>query len=147
MIDANDARAKRAFQIQKAANIASAAMATYQSATSAYQSQFLPIPDPSSPIRGAIAAGLAIATGLANVKKIASTTFEGSAPISGSAPPSQTIPSAGASPTPANFNIVGNAGANPLAGLNEPIKAYVVGAEVTTQQALDNQKVTYATFG
>lgn len=147
MIDANDARAKRAFQIQKAANIASAAMATYQSATSAYQSQFLPIPDPSSPIRGAIAAGLAIATGLANVKKIASTTFEGSAPISGSAPPNQTIPSAGASPTPANFNIVGNAGANPLAGLNEPIKAYVVGAEVTTQQALDNQKVTYATFG
>lgn len=147
MIDANDARAKRAFQIQKAANIASAAMATYQSATSAYQSQFLPLPDPSSPIRGAIAAGLAIATGLANVKKIASTTFEGSAPISGSAPPSQTIPSAGASPTPANFNIVGNAGANPLAGLNEPIKAYVVGAEVTTQQALDNQKVTYATFG
>lgn len=147
MIDANDARAKRAFQIQKAANIASAAMATYQSATSAYQSQFLPIPDPSSPIRGAIAAGLAIATGLANVKKIASTTFEGSAPISGSAPPNQTIPSAGAAPTPANFNIVGNAGANPLAGLNEPIKAYVVGAEVTTQQALDNQKVTYATFG
>ena len=48
---------------------------------------------------------------------------------------------------PANFNIVGNAGANPLAALNEPIKAYVVGAEVTTQQALDNQKVTYATFG
>ena len=34
------------------------------SATQAYASQFLPLPDPSSPIRGGVAAGLAVASGL-----------------------------------------------------------------------------------
>jgi uncharacterized coiled-coil protein SlyX len=65
-------QAKRAFEIQKAASLAAAVITTYQSAVSAYQSQFLPLPDPTSPIRGAIAAGIAVAAGLGNVAKIAS---------------------------------------------------------------------------
>jgi len=99
--------------------------------------------------RNNIAAGIGIAANIASTAKALQSLGGGSAPSG------QNSPAGGgggggaaeASPTPANFNIVGNAGANPLAGLNEPIKAYVVGAEVTTQQALDNQKVTYATFG
>jgi hypothetical protein len=36
-----------------------------------------------------------------------------------------------------NFNVVGNNGINQLAQLQQqPVKAYVVGAEVTSQQAL-----------
>lgn len=100
-------------------------------------------------VRNRIAAGIGIAANIASTAKALQSLGGGGAPSG------QNLPAgdgggggaSGAAPTPANFNIVGNAGANPLAGLNEPIKAYVVGAEVTTQQALDNQKVTYATFG
>lgn len=46
-----------------------------------------------------------------------------------------------------NFNVVGNNGLNQLAQLQQqPIKAYVVGAEVTTQQALDRNRITNATL-
>jgi hypothetical protein len=65
-----------AFKRQKALNIAQALINTYQSATAAYASQIIP-GDPSSPIRAAIAAGIAVASGLAQVKKISSTRFEG----------------------------------------------------------------------
>ena len=75
--------AKKAFNISKAAQIASALGATYLSATQAFASQFLPIPDPTSPVRGGIAAGLAVAAGLANVAKISQTKFEGGSTPSG----------------------------------------------------------------
>ena len=108
----------------------------------------MPIPDPSSPIRGAIAAGVAVAAGLANVAKIASRKFEGGGDMS--APPSPSAPNGNTTSaiTP-NFNIVGNAQAtNPLAGLgNQPIQAYVVSGEVTTAQNLDRNRINYATFG
>lgn len=143
-------QAKKAFQIQKAASIASATIATYQSAVSAYQSQFLPLPDPTSPIRGAIAAGIAVAAGLGNVTKIASQKFEGSGSISASATPSGGGGGgAGGGVVAPNFNLVGNAQAtNPLAGLGEGIiQAYVVSGDVTTAQSLDRNRVNNATFG
>jgi hypothetical protein len=143
-------QAKRAFEIQKAASIAAAVITTYQSAVSAYQSQFLPLPDPTSPIRGAIAAGIAVAAGLGNVAKIASQKFEGSGSISASATPSGGGGGGGGGSviTP-NFNLVGNAQAtNPLAGLGEGlIQAYVVSGDVTTAQSLDRNRVNNATFG
>jgi uncharacterized protein YdcH (DUF465 family) len=71
-----------AFKRQKALNIAQALINTYQSATAAYASQIIP-GDPSSPIRAAIAAGIAVASGLAQVKKISSTRFEGGGSSSG----------------------------------------------------------------
>ena len=43
-------QAKRAFEVQKAAQIATTLGTTYLSATQAYASQFLPLPDPSSPV-------------------------------------------------------------------------------------------------
>ena len=143
-------QAKRAFEIQKAASIASALITTYQSAVSAYQSQFLPLPDPSSPIRGAIAAGVAVAAGLTNVAKIASQKFEGGGSIAASAAPSGSGGGGGGgSVISPNFNIVGNAQAtNPLAGLGEGlIQAYVVSGDVTTAQSLDRNRVNNATFG
>jgi hypothetical protein len=44
-----------------------------------------------------------------------------------------------------SFNVVGNNGLNQLAQLQQqPIKAYVVGSEVSTQQALDRNRITNA---
>ena len=142
-------QAKRAFEIQKAASIAAAVITTYQSAVSAYQSQFLPLPDPTSPIRGAIAAGIAVAAGLGNVAKIASQKFEGGGSISASATPSGGGGGGGGTVITPNFNLVGNAQAtNPLAGLGEGlIQAYVVSGDLTTAQSLDRNRVNNATFG
>jgi len=54
----------------KALSIAAATISTYLSAQKAYESQFKPVAIVDSPIRGAIAAGVAVATGIANIRKI-----------------------------------------------------------------------------
>ena len=137
--------AKRAFQIQKAASIASALITTYQNATSAYASQFVPIPDPSSPVRGGIAAGIAIASGLVNVAKIASQKFEGGAPAGGGGTPAGG--GGGGMVQSPNFSIIGSSGVNQLAQLQQqPVQAYVVSGEVTSQQALDRNRLQNATL-
>lgn len=51
----------------------------------------------------------------------------------------------------AQFNIVGASGNNQLAAAiaaqqNQPVNAYVVGSDMTTQQALDRNRITNATF-
>ena len=135
-------QARNAFKIQKAANIASATIQTYQSAAGAYASQFLPLPDPSSPLRGKIAAGMAIASGLVRVGKIASQKFEGGGSAGGG--------DGGGAPTMSapQFNVVGQSGLNQLASLNQqPIQAYVVSGQVTSQQALDRNRLENATLG
>ena len=133
-------QAKKAFKVQQAAQIATTLATTYLSATQAYASQFLPLPDPSSPVRGGIAAGLAVAAGLANVAKIASQKFEGGG-STGSASVSGSVPS---SP---QFNVVGDSGVNQLAQLQQqPTQAFVVSGEVTTAQALDRNRVQNATL-
>jgi len=52
-----------------------ALISTYFAAQKAFESQFLPIPDPSSPIRGGIAAAIAVAGGLARVAQINNIGF------------------------------------------------------------------------
>jgi hypothetical protein len=134
--------AKRAFQVQKAANIATALITTYQNATSAYASQFTPIPTPDSPIRGGIAAGIAVASGLANVAKISQQKFEGGSAAGGGGGGGSSIPSVAPS-----FNVVGNSGFNQLAQIQQtPMQAYVVSGEVTSAQALDRNRVKNATL-
>jgi hypothetical protein len=136
--------AKRAFQVQKAANMASALISTYQNATAAYASQFTPLPTPDSPIRGGIAAGIAVATGLANVAKIAQQKFE--SPSTGGGGGSTGSAGGGGVMSP-NFNIVGNSGFNQLAQIQQqPIQAYVVSGEVTSAQALDRNRIKNATL-
>lgn len=136
---------ERAFKIQKAANIASALIDTYKSATAAYSSQIVAF-DPTSPIRGAIAAAAAVAAGLANVKQIASQKFDGGGSVSaaGSGAGSTGAPSI----TP-SFNVVGQGSENPLQQFDakQPLKAYVVSKEVTDQQNLDSQIQKNAQFG
>ena len=75
LVREGDAAARRQAQRAKALSIAQALISTYFSAQLAYQSQFMPVPTPDSPVRGTIAAGAAVAGGLANVAKIATQKF------------------------------------------------------------------------
>ena len=73
----------------------------------------------------------------------------GGSPISATAPSVGATPSA---PTAPQFNIVGQSGTNQLAEgigsqFNQPVRAYVVGQDVTTSQQLQRQRVRTATFG
>ena len=134
--------AKKAFQVQKAAQIASALINTYQSATGAYASQFLPVPDPTSPVRGGIAAGLAVASGLVNVAKIASQKFEGGSSGGGSTPSS-----AGGGVMTPNFNVIGSSGVNQLAQIQQqPTRAYVVSGDVANGLSLERNRLQNASF-
>ena len=138
-----------AFKIQKAANIASTLVETYLGAQKAYTSQIIPL-DPTSVIRGALAAAAVVTAGLLNVKKITSTKFEGGGSTGGGGGGTPSIGGGGGAPqsviTP-NFNIVGNNGTNQLEQLKQaPIQAYVVSGEMSTQQSLDRNRLRNATL-
>lgn len=129
LLDANNKRAEKVFNIQKKASIAAALITTYQSAVSAYQSQFIPIPDPSSPIRGGIAAGLAVAAGLANVnqirkQKFTAATLGGVPNISGN-----SIGTGGGGEAP----VIGPANTSTLTG-QEPQRVFVTETDITNTQ-------------
>jgi hypothetical protein len=142
----SEKQAKRAFQVQKAAQVASALINTYQSATGAYASQFLPVPDPTSPVRGGIAAGLAVAAGLVNVAKIASQKFEGGSQGGGGGAPAGGG-GGGVQMAAPQFQTIGSSGINQLATLQQqPVQAYVVSGEVTSAQSLDRNRVQNATL-
>jgi hypothetical protein len=129
---------RRAFNVQKAAGIASATIDTYKSAQAAFASA-------GNPILGAVFAAIAVAAGIANITKIAKTKFEGGGGAGSVSAPSTTA-SAGSVTTP-EFNIVGGNTANQLAGLGQqPVQAYVVSNEVTTAQSLDRNRVQNATL-
>jgi hypothetical protein len=135
---------RKAFKIQKAAQIAGATMDTYKAATGAYASMIgIPV---AGPILAPIAAGLAVAAGLANVKQISNQQFGGGA-SGGSSTTSGGGGGANNQAITPNFNIIGNQNQTQLAQLNQaPVKAYVVGSDVTTQQMLDKKKVQNATI-
>ena len=140
----NNANAKKAFELNKKFQIASTLISTFATARDAYKSQFSPVADISSPIRGAVAAGIATAGGLIAVKKIMSTQFQGTAIPSGDGGGGATAPTMSAP----QFNVVGQSGVNQLASLNQqPIQAYVVSGQVTSQQALDRNRLANATLG
>jgi hypothetical protein len=139
-------QARKAFQVKKAASIATALIDTFLSARSAYYSQFTPVPDPSSPVRGGIAAGIAVASGLIGVGKIASQKFEGGAVTGGGDTGGGDIGGGGGSQAP-SFNVVGNNGLNQLAQLQQqPTQAYVVSGQVSSAQSLDRNRVQNATL-
>lgn len=93
---------KRAFAFQKAAAIAQTLIETFSAAQGAYRSQ-LAIPDPSAPVRAAIAASIAVAGGLARVAAIRRTSFNSA---STSAAPQAVRPAgiSGGTPPPQGFN-------------------------------------------
>lgn len=128
----------------KAAAVAQATISTYQSAVQSYNSlSGIPIVGPAL---GAVAAGVAVASGIANVKKIVSVKT----PKGGGG--GASVPSGGGAVTPPKpqFNVVGNTGVNQIAqtlGNQQPVQAYVVANQVTTQQALDRNIVNNASLG
>jgi hypothetical protein len=147
----NEEAAKRAFNRQKALSIAETIVSTYATAQKAYSSQIIPL-DPTSIVRGQIAAAVAIVGGLARVAAISATKFNSSG--ANPSTPSVSSAAAGGGPSvpPPQFNIVGQSGTNQLAAgigaqFDQPIRAYVVGGEVTTAQQLERQRVRTATFG
>jgi hypothetical protein len=135
---------KRAFNVQKATNIATATIDTFMSAQSAYKSLVgVPV---VGPVIAPIAAAGAIAAGLINIKKIKATKFEGGETPSASSGVGGDIGSGGATQAP-QFNVVGNNGMNQLAQLQQqPIQAYVVSSEMTSAQALERNRINNATI-
>jgi hypothetical protein len=130
----------------KAAAVAQATISTYQSAVQSYNSlSGIPVVGPAL---GTVAAGVAVASGLMNVKKILSVKTPGGKGGGGSVPSGGGAPSM---PTTApTFNTVGNAGVNQIQnrlGTQQPIQAYVVANDVTTQQGLDRNIVRNASLG
>jgi hypothetical protein len=134
---------RKAFKAQKAFNLASAVTNTYLAVASALA---LNPKDSLFPGQRFVEAGLAGAAGAVQVAKIAKTKFEGgaSADTSGGGGGGVTAPTMSAP----QFNVVGQSGVNQLATLNQqPIQAYVVSGQVTSQQALDRNRLENATLG
>jgi hypothetical protein len=127
---------QKAFQIQKAVNIASAVVDTYKAANTALAS--------SPPPFNYIAMAASITAGIVNVKKIASQKFEGgSGDVGGNNTPSAPETTQAAP----QFNTIGSSGVNQLAQLQQqPVQAYVVSGDVTSAQSLDRNRIQNATL-
>ena len=131
---------RKAFKIQKAANIANATIDTYASAVAAFRS-LAGVPIVGVPL-GIAAASAAVTAGMLNIKSISQQEFGGD----GGGEPDVPSFDAGAAQAP-SFNVVGDSGINQLASLQAtPTQAYVVSGEVTTSQALDRNRVENATL-
>ena len=132
----------------KVAAVASATIDTYSAAQSAFKNAQLNPISIIGPAYPYISAGLAIAGGLKNVQSIlAVKTPSGGG--GGSAPSGGGM---GSGPTAPAFNVVGASSTNQLAQTigsqqQQPIKAYVVANDVTTQQGLDRNIVQSASIG
>jgi hypothetical protein len=134
---------RKAFKAQKAFNLASAVTNTYLAVASALA---LNPKDSLFPGQRFVEAGLAGAAGAVQIANIAKTKFEGgaSADTSGGGGGGVTAPTMSAP----QFNVVGQSGVNQLASLNQqPVQAYVVSGQVTSQQALDRNRLENATLG
>jgi hypothetical protein len=104
------------------------------------------LPEPFGSINRGIQLAALAATTVASIRNI-----NAAEPTGGGSPPA-TITTPSAPSQPPQFNIVGQGGINQLAQgigsqFNQPIRAYVVGGDVTTSQQLQRQRVRTATFG
>jgi len=141
-LEGNEQQAKKAFQINKALGISQAVVNTAQAVTAALTAGGNPI----KLATGAqfVEAGIAAVTGAAQIATIARQQFESSGDIDTNIPQSGTAPSI----TP-QFNVVGASGTNQIAqSLRQqgPVRAYVVGSDVTSQQELDRNRINNATL-
>ena len=93
--------------------------------------------------------GISIASVLAATAKGLKGLGGGSAGDGGGAAPSGGGGGGATAPAP-QFNVVGNSGVNQIAqtlGAQQPVQAYVVASNVTTQQSLDRNIVANASLG
>lgn len=131
----------------KATSIAATTIATYQSATAAYNSLAgIPIVGPAL---GAVAAGVAVAAGIANVKKILAVKVPGGKG-GGAATSQPTVTPPAAAP---NVSFVASSDNRISDSINRqttdqpPIKAYVVSQDMTNAQQLDRNLRTSNSIG
>lgn len=140
-MEGNEKQAKRAFLINKAAGISTAVIQTAQAVTAALTAGGNPI----KLATGAqfVEAGIAAATGAAQIATIARQQFGEAGSIDTNIPQAATAPSA----TP-QFNVVGGSGTNALIESLQanPMRAYVVGSDVTSQQELDRNRINQVSF-
>ena len=149
LVDNQLVTAKKGFQIAKALSIANATISTAEASIAAYKS-VVGIPY-VGPVLAPIAAGIAVAAGVAQISSIANQQFNtsgGGAPSVGGG--GASTPSAGGGGAP-QFNTVGTSGFNQVAGSianqnQEPVKAYVVSTDITSQQSLDRNSRNKASF-
>jgi hypothetical protein len=147
---------KKAFKIQKAANIANALVSTYSGASAAYFNSLANpmnklLPD-GGLVRAKINAGIAAAVGLTNVAMIARQKFQSSSAGAPSAGALGGSGSGGGNDRSFNFNLAGASQENQLAQtlqsrFNQPLQAYVVSRDITNQQQLDEEITSSASFG
>jgi len=126
--------------VNKAANIAMAVIDTLKGAVSAYTSQIIP-GDPTSIVRGAIAAAMVTAAGVANIKKIASTQFQG-ASASNAQGGGGTGGGGGLQPATPQTNLFGGGndmntlqGAQSVESKQQVVRAVVVESDITSSQS------------
>jgi hypothetical protein len=131
---------EKAFKVNKAANIAMAVIDTLKGAVSAYTSQIV-AGDPTSIVRGAIAAAMVTAAGIANIKKIASTQFKGASASSASGGMGSGG-GGGVQPATPQTNLFGGGnnmntlqGAQSVESQPQVVKAVVVESDITSSQS------------
>ena len=132
---------KKAFEMKKASDLASAIMDGYKAVLSTYAQT------PGGPLLKGLAAGISGAFAAVNIAKIRRQKFEGAvfnpAEESGGGASSE-----GGGVVAPNFNVVGASDVNQLNGVGAqaPIEAYVVSGAVTTAQQLDRDRYANATL-
>lgn len=132
-------RQKRAFNIRKAANIASATMDGYNAVLSTFAET------KGGVVLKSIAASIAGGFAALQIAGIAKTKFEGGGSVNDISTPN--VGGGGGGSMSPSFNVVGNSGMNQLAQIQQtPIQAYVVSGEVTSAQALDRNRIKNATL-
>ena len=134
--------AEAALKLQKAAGVARVAIALQEEIRGIWSNPALTaLPDTGVAKKTLLTIG-ASARGALSIATILAQKLNGNA--------SSTASNQGGGPQ-AQFNIVESSGTNQLAATiagqqNQPVNAYVVGSDVSTQQALDRNKITNATF-
>ena len=136
----NEKSQKRAFMINKAAGIANAVISTAQGISKALAETTDPTPTQSFRFANAALVG---ATGAAQIATIARQQFQASGSVDSNIPQGGTAPS-----TAPQFNVVGGSGTNALLESLQanPVRAYVVGSDVTSQQQLDRNRINQVSF-
>ena len=136
----NEKAQKRAFMVNKAAGIANAVISTAQAVSKALAETTDPTPTQSLRFGNA---AIAAATGAAQIATIARQQFNGGGDVDTSIPQGGTSAS-----TAPQFNIVGASGQNAILESlqRNPVKAYVVGSDVTSQQELDRNRINQVSF-
>ena len=136
----NEEAQKKAFMINKVAGIANAVISTAQGISKALAETTDVTPTQSFRFGNA---ALVAATGAAQIATIARQQFTPSGTLD------DDIPNGGGGGSmPPQFNVVGSTGTNAiLQSLQQnPVKAYVVGSDVTSQQELDRNRIKQSTF-